>query len=111
MEVAVPLPVRRRFTYLWPVGATPPLPGQRVVVPFGRRRLTGVVMSAAVKDSNPGLRLREVEKVLEAEPSLPAVVLDLVRFAADYYVVKSSDLTELKTKIQAAVEARIPERQ
>lgn len=33
---------------------------------------------------------------------------DIKSVAADYYVVKSSDLTELKKKIEAALEARIP---
>jgi DNA-binding response OmpR family regulator len=35
--------------------------------------------------------------------------VDLKAVAADYYVVKSSDLTELKEKLRAALEARIPE--
>ncbi|WP_459941032.1 MULTISPECIES: response regulator [Deferrisoma] len=34
---------------------------------------------------------------------------DVKSVAADYYVVKSSDLTELKRKIQQALEAKIPE--
>lgn len=34
---------------------------------------------------------------------------DLKSIAADYYVVKSSDLTELKKRIDAALEARIPQ--
>ncbi len=34
---------------------------------------------------------------------------DIKSIAADYYVVKSSDLTELKTKIRNALETRIPE--
>ncbi len=34
---------------------------------------------------------------------------DVKSIAADYYVVKSSDLTELKTKIRNALEARIPQ--
>ena len=33
---------------------------------------------------------------------------DLKSIAADYYVVKSSDLSELKEKIQSALEASIP---
>jgi len=33
---------------------------------------------------------------------------DIKSIAADYYVVKSSDLTELKNKIRTALEARIP---
>ncbi len=35
---------------------------------------------------------------------------DVKSIAADYYVVKSSDLTELKGKIRTALEARIPEK-
>ena len=34
---------------------------------------------------------------------------DIKSIAADYYVVKSSDLTELKKKIKTAIEARIPQ--
>ena len=33
---------------------------------------------------------------------------DVKSIAADYYVVKSSDLTELKKKIRTALETRIP---
>jgi DNA-binding response OmpR family regulator len=33
---------------------------------------------------------------------------DVKSIAADYYVVKSSDLTELKKKIRTAMETRIP---
>lgn len=35
---------------------------------------------------------------------------DIKSVAADYYVVKSSDLTELKKKIAAALETKIPKR-
>jgi DNA-binding response OmpR family regulator len=35
--------------------------------------------------------------------------VDLKSVAADYYVVKSSDLTELKEKLRLALEARIPQ--
>ncbi len=35
--------------------------------------------------------------------------VDLKAVAADYYVVKSSDLSELKEKLKVALETRIPE--
>jgi DNA-binding response OmpR family regulator len=35
--------------------------------------------------------------------------VDLKAVAADYYVVKSSDLTELKEKLKVALETKIPE--
>ncbi len=37
--------------------------------------------------------------------------VDIKSVAADYYVVKSSDLTELKEKLKVALEARIPQKQ
>lgn len=60
-----------------------------------------------------------LQEVRDAFYDLPVILCsaygsykgDFKSIAADYYVVKSSDLTELKTKIQAALEARIPERQ
>jgi len=92
VEVAVPLPVRRRFTYLWPEGAQPPCAGQRVTVPFGRRRLTGVVLGEAPAGEDAGLRLRTVERIVDPVPVLPRAVMDLVRFAADYYVVAEGEV-------------------
>jgi hypothetical protein len=35
--------------------------------------------------------------------------VDLKAVAADYYVVKSSDLSELKEKLKIALETRIPQ--
>jgi primosomal protein N' (replication factor Y) len=92
VEVAVPLPVRRRFTYLWPEGAEAPRAGQRVTVPFGRRRLTGVVLGEAPAGEETGMRLRTVERIVDPVPVLPPAVLELVRFAADYYVVAEGEV-------------------
>jgi primosomal protein N' (replication factor Y) len=86
VEVAVPVPLRRTFTYLWPEARGTPEPGQRVRVPFGRRRLTGVVVGESTGPVGPGVRLREVESVVDGSALLPATLLELVRFAADYYV-------------------------
>ena len=44
-SVAVPRPVRRLFTYSIPAALAPRcLPGVRVIVPFGRRLLTGYLL-------------------------------------------------------------------
>jgi primosomal protein N' (replication factor Y) len=61
-------------------------------VPFGRRRLTGVVLGEAPSGGDAGLRLRTVEKIVDADPVLPQVVMDLVRFAADHYVVAEGEV-------------------
>ncbi len=61
------------------------VPGVRVRVWMGKRRLTGVVV--AVHDRRPeGVNLRPLEEVLDREPVVTAEILDLARFAADYYL-------------------------
>ena len=43
LRVALPLPLPTLFDYLPPAAAMPP-PGSRVLVPFGRDKLVGVVV-------------------------------------------------------------------
>ncbi len=79
------MPLRRLFDYLVPAGTTAPLPGTRVRVPFGRRSLIGVVIEQAVDSPLPEARLKPLGEVLDAVPVVAAPVLDLVRWASDYY--------------------------
>ena len=44
VEVALPLPVRQNFTYRLPDSFSLAKLGARVLVPFGRRTLTGYVV-------------------------------------------------------------------
>src|SRR5256886_10630862 len=86
-RVALDTPLRRLFDYLPPAspGAHPPAPGARVRVPFGRRRLVGVIMaSAETSDIAPG-RLKPILEVLDSRPVLDAAALELLGWAAHYY--------------------------
>src|SRR5688572_12527054 len=82
VEVALPIPLSRTFTYRSDVFLQP---GTRVRVPFSGRKLIGWVIGEATppKELN---RLKDVEKVLDAEPSVPYDVLELSKWIADYYV-------------------------
>ena len=82
VDVALPIPLPRSFTYR---SDQPLQPGTRVRVPFSGRKLIGWVMGEATppKELN---RLKDVEKVLDVEPSVPHDVLALCRWIADYYV-------------------------
>jgi len=57
----------------------------RVRVPFGRRRLIGVVMEVADSSELAPERLRPVLEVLDPAPLLDPGALELIRWAADYY--------------------------
>ncbi len=86
VDVAVPCPLRRSFDYLWPSDIQQrPEPGQRVLVPFGNRRLVALVL--AVKDrSEHRQKLKAIIALLDDEsPSLSPNQVALGRWAARYY--------------------------
>ncbi|MEW6320281.1 MAG: primosomal protein N' [Acidobacteriota bacterium] len=85
VAVAVPVPALDVLTYRVPEGQATPVPGARVVVPLGRRTLTGVVAGDA---DPPGtdVELREIVEVLDESPFLPPDVLELTRWVSDYYL-------------------------
>jgi len=103
--VAVPGPVRRLFSYSVPAELVPRcVPGVRVLVPFGRRRVTAYVVAlsegpppdasgpdAAGLDAVP-MALKPIDEVLDDAPSIDAGLLDLTRWAADYYAASWGDV-------------------
>ncbi len=86
VDVAVPYPVEKLFTYRVPEALRDRIaPGARVQVPFGRRRVTGYVI--ATRPRVPaGVKLREIWSLVDEEPLLTPALLDLARWMADYYV-------------------------
>jgi primosomal protein N' (replication factor Y) len=82
---AVGRPVQGAFTYAVPDAlAGRLLPGQRVLVPFGRTTALAFYLGPASAAPEGG-KLRQIERELEAEPALPADVMALLRFASKHY--------------------------
>jgi primosomal protein N' (replication factor Y) (superfamily II helicase) len=87
-RVALDTPLRQLFDYLPPPpgrGAAVPAIGARVRVPFGRRRLIGVVMEACGSSQVPAARLKPILEVLDSTPLLDTAALELITWAAQYY--------------------------
>ena len=84
-RIALDVPLSRLFDYRVPQGWAAPAPGTRVRVPFGRRRLIGVVIEQAETSLLPEDRLKAITAVLDTVPVIAPEVLDLVRWASDYY--------------------------
>src|SRR3984893_13867088 len=59
--------------------------GHRVRVPFGKRTVTGFVY--ALDQAPTILELRPIEALVDAEPVLPAVLVELAGFVAAHYLV------------------------
>ncbi|MEP7132274.1 MAG: primosomal protein N' [Acidobacteriota bacterium] len=99
VSVALPLPLRREFSYLVPSGIDTPAPGTRVRVPFGERALTGVVVSSAGQSA---AGLREILEVLDLEPVCPPELLDLARRTAQRFFASTGEV------LKSALPARLP---
>jgi primosomal protein N' (replication factor Y) len=84
-EVALPLPLHRRFTYRLEGGLPNPAPGARVVVGFGRRRLVGFAVGP-VERAPEGVRVRPILEVLDVESALSDTEWRLAQWMARYYV-------------------------
>ncbi len=83
-DVSLPVPLDQPFTYELPETLRHRVaPGCRVVVPFGPRRLTGVVLR--VHDDAPNVETREALRLLDAQPVLDAELLALGKWLAAYY--------------------------
>ncbi len=86
VEVAVPVPLRRLFTYRASPELAPRLvPGCRVAVPFSGRKLAGFVLGPAERPLGVA-RVRDVAGLLEPEPVFPEELLAFLRAAASYYM-------------------------
>src|SRR5512135_1816798 len=84
VEVAIPIPSNRTFTYSVPDESRADVaPGKRVLVPFGKRSLTGYIL--AVRRSTDRNDTREIVRVLDREPLFHEEDLRFYRWAADYY--------------------------
>ena len=84
VRVALDVPLPTLFDYALADG-TPAVPGQRVIVPFGRKQVVGVVMECATSSGLAAERIKSVVRVLDEIPPLPAELLILLRFCSDYY--------------------------
>ncbi len=83
-DVALPIPVDRLFTYSLPLTLQRRVkPGCRVLVPFGSRNLTGVVLGIYAGDAERGVR--DALKLLDPEPVLDDDLLSVGKWIATYY--------------------------
>ncbi|MBI5436779.1 MAG: primosomal protein N' [Nitrosomonadales bacterium] len=84
VRVALDVPLATLFDYVLADGIAA-VPGQRVLVSFGRKQVVGVVMECVAGSDLAVERIKPVVQVLDEIPPLPAELLTLLRFCSDYY--------------------------
>jgi len=84
-RVAIDTPLRRCFDYLPPASGPLPTMGMRVEVPFGRRRLVGIIESLESQSDVDPSKLKRISGIIDPEPTFDAPLLELLRWATDYY--------------------------
>ena len=107
-NVALPVPLRTTFTYAVPEPMRGTLQlGSRVLVPFRKKSLVGVVMEF-VGNAPEGAKVREIARVLDIFPALTPRLMELANWIAQYYLAPIGDvvramappLTELRSERQ-----------
>jgi len=90
-DVSLPVPVDQLFTYSLPETLRHRVqPGSRLVVPFGPRKLTGVILRC--HDDRPEIATRDALRLIDNAPVLDAELLALGRWIAAYYCAPLGDV-------------------
>ena len=86
VEVILPVPVEHGFIYRidkTTQGIQDITIGQRVLVPFGSRMLTGIIRKTGIE--KPNYETRVVKEVLDRVPCISIELFKLLEWASDYY--------------------------
>lgn len=85
LRVALPVPLPTLFDYLPPAVGSAQV-GARVLVPFGRGKMVGVVVEIDATAAVGSARLKQVLQLLDEAPLLDAELMQSLALAADYWL-------------------------
>ncbi|MGI9054199.1 MAG: replication restart helicase PriA, partial [Pyrinomonadaceae bacterium] len=108
VEVALPVPLRQTFTYSLPNGLRENIKtGARLLVPFGKRHLTGYAVALHQKLSEEiefeKGAIKDVIELIDEEPLITDEILRLTQWSADYYAASWGEM--LKASLPAGINA------
>ena len=85
LRIALPVPLPTLFDYLPPAAGEARV-GCRVLVPFGRGKLVGVVVAVDVATTVGHAKIKQVLQLLDSQPLLDAELMQSLAWAADYWL-------------------------
>ena len=91
-NVSLPVPLRTTFTYAVPESLREMVrPGTRVLVPFRKKALVGVVVELT-EHAPADTKIREITKALDREPALTPKLIELGHWIANYYLAPVGEM-------------------
>jgi primosomal protein N' (replication factor Y) len=103
-DVSLPVPLDQPFTYSLPLTLQHRVrPGSRIIVPFGTRKLTGVVLR--VHDGPVDLAVKDAFRLIDAEPVLSDELITLGRWISGYYCAPLGEVLRSMLPLAADVKA------
>jgi primosomal protein N' (replication factor Y) (superfamily II helicase) len=101
-DVSLPVPLDQSFTYQLPETLRHRVrPGCRVLVPFGSRKLTGIVLK--LHNDAPVGAVKEVFRLIDEEPVLEVELIALGRWIAQYYCAPLGEVLRGMTPLTGEV--------
>jgi primosomal protein N' (replication factor Y) (superfamily II helicase) len=101
INIAVTLPVMKSYTYKIPEHLKDfCLPGMRVLVPFGRRRVTGYILSG--QKECRGFKAKKILDILDDHPLFPESEIIFFKWIANYYIHPLGDV--IKTALPSGLD-------
>ena len=92
-DIAIPVTVDKLFTYKVPEelqGAAKP--GVRVMVPFGKRSVIGVIIALSKTDPSKGIPLKHIRDLVDIVPVLSPDMIELAKWMSEYYFASLGDV-------------------
>lgn len=110
VEVALPVPLRQTFTYRLPFGLRENVKlGARILVPFGKRQITGYAVALHAELSEEleieTDSIKEVIELIDEEPLITEEILRLTQWTADYYASVWGEM--LKASLPAGINSTV----
>src|SRR5580704_4090959 len=103
-DVSLPVPLDQAFTYRLPETMQHRVqPGCRLLVPFGPRKLTGMVLALRADEPEGTGAVRETLRLVDEEPVLNAELLSLGRWIAQYYCAPLGEVLRSMTPLGGEV--------
>ena len=114
LRLALPTPLRRSFDYLPPAAMAPAQleqlkPGCRVQVPFGPRKLIGVLLEVVETTDIAPNKLKAALEILDQEAVLSPDIMGICKWASTYYQHAYGEVLSHALPVLLRKQGEIPE--